>query len=177
MTLTKQPVTVRIERPTDAAAIRLVNELAFSQADEADLVDRLRESGTDFISFVAETEDTVVGHILFTPAVIEDAGESIAGMALAPMAVPPDRQREGIGSLLVERGVHYLRERQCPFIVLVGHSDYYPRFGFERGSLHGISCQWGGVPDDAFMILVLEPDRMAGVSGIAQYCKEFDAAV
>jgi putative acetyltransferase len=166
---------VRAEKSTDAPTIRLLNELAFSQSDEADLVDQLRDSVTEALSLVAEDDGTVVGHILFTPAAIEHASGSVVGMALAPMAVHPDWQRQGVGSLLVTQGVEYLRERQCPYIVVVGHADYYPRFGFERGSLHEVSCQWDSVPDDAFMILVLHPDQMVGVTGTARYQKQFDS--
>jgi putative acetyltransferase len=170
-------VVVRVERPADVAAIRQINELAFAQTLEADLVDQLRESCSDSVSLIAENAGVVVGHILFTPAVIEAEARFVPGMALAPMAVHPDWQRHGIGSRLVERGVLHLRERRCPFIVVVGHPDYYPRFGFERAYLHRIACQWEGVPDEAFMILILEPQVMVGVSGIARYRKEFDAAV
>lgn len=168
-------IVIRAERPSDELAIRRVNELAFAQPDEADLVDRLRQSGCDALSLVAEDGGEVVGHILFTPVVIEQGQRSLMGMGLAPMAVLPDQQRRGIGSLLVKRGVQILRERQCPFVIVVGHPDYYPRFGFERASRHQVGCQWREVPDEAFMILVLEPDALPGVSGVARYRKEFDA--
>ena len=89
------------------------------------------------------------------------------------MAVLPDRQRQGIGSQLVRRGLDILRERGCPFVVVVGHPDFYPRFGFEPASLHGLTSQWEGVPDAAFMILVLDVQAMVGVSGVAKYREEF----
>ena len=90
------------------------------------------------------------------------------------MAVLPDRQREGIGSQLVRRGLDILRGRACPFVVVVGHPEYYPRFGFEPASMHGLASQWEGVPDAAFMVLVLDVRAMAGVSGVAKYREEFD---
>jgi putative acetyltransferase len=166
-------ITIRPERPDDASRVRQVNELAFRQPAEADLVERLRQACTDSLSLVAE-DDAVVGHILFTPVVVESAGRRVLGMGLAPMAVLPDRQRQGIGSQLVRRGLNILRERSCPFVVVVGHPEYYPRFGFEPASMHGLSSQWEGMPDEAFMVVVLDVHAMAGLSGVAQYREEFN---
>ena len=166
-------ITIRPERPADASQVRHVNELAFGQPVEADLVERLRRGCTDSLSLVAE-DDAVVGHILFTPVVIESVGRRVLGMGLAPMAVLPDRQRQGIGSQLVRRGLEMLRERGCPFVVVVGHPEYYPRFGFERASMHGLASQWAGVPEEAFMVLVVDVRAMAGVSGVAKYRDEFN---
>jgi putative acetyltransferase len=166
-------ITIRPETLEDATRIRHVNELAFGQPAEADLVERLRQACPDSVSLVAEDDD-VVGHILFTPVVVESTGRRVLGMGLAPMAVLPDRQRQGIGSLLVRRGLDILHERGCPFVVVVGHPEYYPRFGFEPASTHGLASQWEGVPDAAFMVLVLDVHAMAGVSGVARYRDEFD---
>ena len=166
-------MTIRPEVPEDVSRVRHVNELAFGQPAEADLVERLRQAGIDSLSLVAE-DDAVVGHILFTPVVVESAGRRVLGMGLAPMAVLPDRQRQGIGSQLVRRGLDILRERGCPFVVVVGHPAFYPRFGFEPASIHGLACQWEGVPDAAFMVLVLDEHAMAGVSGLAKYKDEFN---
>lgn len=165
--------TIRPERPEDSRRIRYVNELAFEQSAEADLVDTLRRACDDSLSLVAE-DDAIVGHILFTPVVVEATGRHILGVGLAPMAVLPDRQRQGIGSQLVRRGLDILRDRGCPFVVVVGHPDYYPRFGFERASTHGLLSQWEGVPDASFMVLVLDGDAMAGASGVAKYRDEFN---
>ena len=70
-----------------------------------------------------------------------------------------------------------LRHRSCPFVIVLGHPEYYPRFGFERASKYGISSQWQGVPDDAFMILILDQPAMCGASGVARYRNEFDEAI
>jgi putative acetyltransferase len=164
--------TIRLERPEDVLQIRNVNELAFEQPAEADLVDRLRQGCPDFLSLVAE-DDGVVGHILFTPVVIESAGRQVHGMGLAPMAVLPDRQRQGVGSRLVKQGLDILRERGCPFVVVIGHPEYYPRFGFSPASGHGLVSQWEGIPDAAFMALTLDASSMAGISGVAKYREEF----
>ena len=165
-------MTIRPERPEDASRVRHVNELAFGQPMEADLVERLRQGCTDSLSLVAE-DDAVVGHILFTPVAIESEERRVLGMGLAPMAVLPGRQRQGIGSQLVRRGLDILRERGCPFVVVIGHPEYYPRFGFEPASTHRLASQWDGVPDAAFMVQILDAYAMAGVSGVAKYRDEF----
>jgi putative acetyltransferase len=163
-------MTIRLERPDDASGIRHVNVIAFGQPAEADLVDKLRAAGAESLSLVAEDE-TVVGHILFTPVVVDGR---VVGMGLAPMAVHPDRQRQGIGSRLVQRGLEVLRERGCPLVVVVGHPEYYPRFGFEPASKHGLASQWDGMPDEAFMVLVLDRLAVRTVSGVVRYRDEFD---
>jgi putative acetyltransferase len=165
-------ITIRPEKPEDASDVRQVNELAFGQRAEADLVEKLRQACADSLSLVAE-DDAVVGHILFTPVVIESTERRVVGMGLAPMAVLPDRHRQGIGSQLVKRGLDILRERGCPFVVVVGHPEYYPRFGFAPASGHGLASQWEGVPDAAFMVVILDTHTMAGVSGVARYSDEF----
>ena len=167
-------VTIRPERPADVASVRRINEQAFGQPAEAILVDRLRAACPQAVSLVAEDDGQVVGHILFTPVVLEGRERQVVGMGLAPMAVLPERQRGGIGSALVRHGLDRLRERGCPFVVVVGHADYYPRFGFDRASRHGFASQWEGIPDQAFMALVLDAPAVAGVTGVARYRPEFD---
>jgi putative acetyltransferase len=93
------------------------------------------------------------------------------------MAVRPDRQRQGIGSMLVRAGNEIARERGYPFVIVLGHPEYYPRFGFVPASRHGLSCQWDGVPDEAFMVMILDEAVLAGVSGVARYRDEFDRAM
>jgi putative acetyltransferase len=166
-------MAIRPEEPADTAGVRRVNELAFEQPLEADLVERLRQACPDSLSLVAEG-DGIIGHILFTPVVVECGERRVSGMGLAPMAVHPHHQRKGIGSQLVMRGLDTLRARGCPFVVVVGHPEYYPRFGFEPASAHGLLSQWEGIPDAAFMVLVMDPRAMAGVSGVARYRDEFN---
>lgn len=173
-------MNIRAEKPDDTQRIRLINELAFGQTTEADIVDSLRKECkecTEFLSYVAEEKNEIIGHILFTPVVVESRGKTIQGMGLAPMAVLPARQREGIGSELVRHGLQELRDRGCPFVIVLGHPEYYPKFGFERASKFGLSCQWPGVPDEAFMALILDAARMNGISGVAEYRAEFSAAM
>ncbi len=168
---------IRAERPDDVAPIRCVNELAFGRQEEAAVVDRLREADMPYVSLVAEDGGVIVGHILFTPATVEHEERRVVGMGLAPLAVVPERQRQGIGSLLVRRGLDLLRADGCPFAIVLGHPEYYPRLGFERASAHGLACQWKDVPDEAFMVLVFDQDALHGVAGVARYRDEFDAAV
>ena len=165
--------TIRLERSEDSSRIRHVNELAFGQTAEADLVEKLRRACADSLSLVAE-DGAIVGHILFTPVVVEGTGRHVLGMGLGPMAVLPEFQRQGIGSQLVRRGLDLLRERGCPFVVVVGHPEYYPRFGFEPASKHGLVSQWEGMPDAAFMVLVLDVHAVAGALGTARYRNEFN---
>jgi len=170
-------LTVRPETIEDIPWVRILNECAFGQAVEADIIDKLRQACPEALSFVAEDEGRVVGHILLTPAAIESDMKVVQGMALAPMAVLPGRQREGIGSRLVRHGLKVLQDRSCPFVIVLGHPEYYPRFGFEIASKHGITCQWEGVPDEAFMILLFDEIAMEGIAGMARYRDEFDETV
>jgi putative acetyltransferase len=170
-------VVVRDERSSDAPAIRAVLEAAFSQAVEADLVDKLRAACHDRISLVACDYDRIVGHILFTPAIIDRPEVTVVGYGLAPMAVFPEFQRRGVGSALVHAGIERLRRSRCPFVIVVGHPAYYPRFGFVPASTCGIRCEWDGVPDEAFMVLVLEPSIASQLAGLARYRPEFGEAI
>jgi putative acetyltransferase len=168
--------TIRVEEAQDIPQVRTVNERAFDQPAEADVVDKLRGVCDDYLALVAD-DDGIVGQIVFTPAVVEGPGRTVVGMGLAPLAVIPDRQRRGIGSALTRRGLEILRERGYPFVIVLGHPDYYPRFGFELASAHGLTCQWEGVPDEAFMVLILDAGVMEGVSGVAAYRDEFNEAM
>lgn len=170
---------VREERPGDLPGIREVNELAFGQPAEADVVDKIRNRHGGLLSLVAVEGERVVGHALFSPAYIggsDQDGRAVAGMGLAPVAVLPGFQGRGAGSALIRAGIDRLRAEGCPFIIVLGHPGYYPRFGFELASRHGIRSQWD-VPDEAFMLLVLEPGALAGVSGVGRYLDEFDEAM
>jgi putative acetyltransferase len=168
---------IRPENSEDIDDIHALNELAFGQPQEANIVDKLRNNCEGLLSLVAIENEKIVGHILFSPAVIEGQHGIIKGMGLAPMAVLPEMQRQGIGTQLVKTGIENLKKTQCPFIVVLGHPEYYPRFGFERASLYGIKCQWEGIPDEVFMILWLDKSATPPVSGLAKYREEFNEAI
>lgn len=159
---------IREETAADIEAIRKVNQRAFAQHQEGNIVDALRSNGAALLSLVAIVNGELVGHILYSPAVV---GET-TGAALGPMSVLPEFQRQGIGSRLVEAGNQRLKDRGCPFIIVVGHAEYYPRFGFTPASKHNIRCEWD-LPDEVFMIAVLDSLKMQGVSGLAKYRHEF----
>jgi len=163
-------IEIREECPADVEAIDDVNKRAFGQDLEGKIVDALRSNGAALLSLVATLNNKVVSHIMYSPASVSD----IAGAALGPMAVLPEHQRQGIGSKLVEAGNRKLQESGCPFIIVVGHPDYYPRFGFRPASTQGIKCEWE-VSDDVFMLLVLDQTKMQGVSGLAKYRHEFSS--
>jgi putative acetyltransferase len=167
-------ISIREEEAGDAAAIRDLTTAAFGRPVEAEIVDRLRESCPDLVSFVAVDGSRIVGYVLFSPAIVETGA---VGMCLAPLAVLPDCQRRGIGTALMERAIAALHERGCPFVVVYGHPGYYPLFGFERASAHDLASHLPDVPDDAFMVLVLVPAAMAGVRGVVRHRVEFDEAM
>jgi putative acetyltransferase len=165
-------IVIRAERADDAAAVRRVNLAAFDTAMEADLVDALRATAAAYIAFVAVDGDEIVGHVAFTPVTV--VGDGAHGMGLAPLAVTPARQRQGIGSRLVRHGLDRLRADGCPFVVLVGHPEYYPRFGFEPASRFAVRCPWCNVPDDVFLLAVLDAARLPAVAGEARFEAAFD---
>jgi putative acetyltransferase len=170
-------IKIREESKGDYDAVRIVNDRAFGTPEEGGIVDTLREVCRDTLSLVAVSDGKIVGHIFFSPATIDHQDGQVTGMGLAPMAVLPEFQKQGIGSLLVKEGLRRIEESGCPFIIVVGHPGYYTRFGFERGSKYGLKCQWDSVPDEGFMVLILDKSTMAGISGVAKYRSEFDAAM
>jgi putative acetyltransferase len=93
------------------------------------------------------------------------------------MAVLPGFQRQGIGSQLVRDGLTLIKKREYPFVIVLGHPTYYPRFGFVPASRYGIRSEYKNVPDEAFMILVLNQAVLEGVSGVAKYRPEFASAI
>jgi len=170
-------VTIRPEQPDDIASVRAINETVFDKPNEAAIVDAIRAACPDAVSLVAVDDNRIVGHIFFSPVFISGGKGTIQGMGLAPMAVLPERQRRGIGSRLVRAGIDVMRERNCPLIIVLGHAEYYPRFGFVPASRHGLSCQWDNVPDEAFMALILDEAAMASITGTVRYRDEFDQAM
>lgn len=165
--------TIRDEKASDHDDIRLIVTAAFGVAGEANLVDALRANGGLTLSLVAASDAGIVGHIAFSPVSINDSS-SVDAIGLGPMAVLPEYQRQGIGSQLIEAGLERLREEGHRIVVVLGHAGYYPRFGFMPSKQFGIEWEHPA-PEDAFMILPLQPDALTGVRGKVRYRPEFDA--
>ena len=166
-------VHIREERKEDFEGVRRVNEAAFGQAVEADLIDALRADGAVTVSLVAEVKGQIVGHILFSPVTVQGAND-LRAVGLGPMAVLPSHQRRGIGSLLVKQGLENCRRAGIQAVVVLGHPDYYPRFGFRRASAWGLRCEFDA-PDEAFLAIELTPNALSGRAGMVGYHPAFKA--
>jgi putative acetyltransferase len=143
---------IRYARPADHAAIAAVTEAAFGQPDEARLIERLRADGDVLFELVAVEDGEVIGHILFS-RLWADRVDMYA--ALAPMSVRPGRQRTGHGSALVRAGLENLREFGAHGVLVLGHRDYYPRFGFAAETAARVTSPYSGSP--SFMARAIEP--------------------
>lgn len=162
----------RRELPDDLPAIHAVETAAFGQANEARLVDKLREAGALTLSAVAVLAGRIVGHIAYSPVTIESGRESFPALALAPMAVSPDCQRTGIGSALIEWSLDECRHGGHELVIVLGHPEYYPRFGFVPAMPLGVRCPFT-VPREAFLLLELQPRALGGRCGTVCYHPEF----
>jgi putative acetyltransferase len=166
-------MTTRPKLPADLAAIRQVNRLAFGRDDDAGLVDALRAGGYTLASLVAqENNGPVVGHILFSELPIMTERGAVPALALAPMAVAPSHQRRGIGSLLVREGLSACAEAGHRIVVVLGHPEFYPRFGVSARLAEPLNSPFSG---PAFMAIELVPGALAGVRGDVRYPPPFEA--
>jgi putative acetyltransferase len=166
-------IEIHAERPGDETTVYQINQAAFGRDAEAELVDKLRAGG-DYLAFVAVIQGEIVGHIAFTLVTID--GSSTQGMGLGPVAVLPAHQRQGVGGRLIRHGLHHVREAGWPFVVVLGHSTYYPHFGFAPASRFKLRSQWPGVPDEAFMAILFAPDALPAAGGVVRYRPAFDDA-
>lgn len=172
-------VNIREERVDDYESTELVVEKAFRNTEHTDhkehfLVDKLRKSEAFVpkLSLIAELDEKIVGHAMFTKLMIKKDDKEYTSLALAPVSVLPEYQNKGIGSLLIREGLKIANEIGFKSVIVLGHSEYYPRFGFKAASLWNIKAPFE-VPEDNFMVLKLEDRCLDNISGIVVYPKEF----
>jgi putative acetyltransferase len=162
---------IRLETSADLDAIRHVHRLAFGQDAEARLVDALRDGGYVRLSLVAGQEGQVIGHILFSDLpIITDAG-TVSALALAPLAVRPGYQNQGIGSALIRHGLITCKDHGHRIVVVLGHPKYYPRFGFSAALTAQLDSPYSG--KESFMALELLPGALHGTKGKVEYPPPF----
>lgn len=173
-------IVIRPERSSDFEAIEKIIVEAFKNAehtdkDEHNLVKRLRSS-SNYISelaLVAELNGTVAGYILFSRVFIKQSnGGLVESLALAPVSVRPNDQRQGVGGALIREGHKLAKANGFRSVILLGHPDYYPRFGYQAASKWRIKAPFD-VPDEAFMAIELVEGALRGAEGIVQYPSEF----
>lgn len=163
-------LVIREETTADLAAVRELDRLAFGQDDEANLVEALRAGHYTRLSPVAERDGTVVGHLLFSRLPIETVTGAVEALALAPVAVLPGHQRQGVGSRLIRDGLTMCRQQGHRIVVVLGHAEYYPRFGFSAALAERLRSPF---PGPHFMALELVPGALDGVEGDVRYPSPF----
>jgi putative acetyltransferase len=162
---------VRVEQKQDRASVRAVNLSAFGTAAEANLVDALREQAYPFVSLVAEVDAEIIGHIMFSPVSL-DGHPELRLMGLAPMAVAPAHQRNGVGSALVRAGLGHCGRLGFGAVAVLGYPFHYSRFGFQTAADFGIGCNYDA-PVQAFMLLELQPGYLRGIAGAVRFHAAF----
>lgn len=169
--MTAPTPTIRLETPADLAAVRAINRAAFAGDLEADLVSRLWTDGDALFGLVAKMQGQPVGHILFSRLPITQAdGNTLAAAALAPLAVLPAYQRQGIGSALVRHGLSLCQERGLPVVVVLGDPAYYTRFGFRADLARNLETPWSG---PYLMAIELLPGSLGEGQAMAHYPAAF----
>jgi len=167
-------VLIRAEKECDREPVREVNIAAFGTLSEANLVDTLRQHVQTTVSLVAEEDGEVVGHIMFSPVSLS-GHPNLKVMGLAPMAVTPAHQKKGVGSALVRAGLDQCRQLGFVAAVVLGHPQYYPRFGFLPSFKFGIDSEYD-VPKEVFMAMELQPDALSGKTGKVRFHSVFNNA-
>lgn len=172
-------IKIRQEQTKDYDTIHKVVELAFRDMEESDhsepfLVDRLRQTDAFIpeLSLVAEADGTIIGHILLTKVHIVSENKSVPSLGLAPVSVLPEYQNQGVGSALIREAHKRAAELGYGSIVLLGHKDYYPRFGYKPAVSFGIEFPFD-VPYEYCMAAELRPGSLKGVQGMIQYAPPF----
>ncbi|MFZ5672287.1 MAG: GNAT family N-acetyltransferase [Pseudomonadota bacterium] len=162
---------ITLERPEQRAQVLALNRLAFKGEEEVRIIEALARGDLVVLSLVTLEDGKVTGHILFSRLEAAVDGRPVKAVALAPMAVLPDHQNKGIGSALVRRGLDLLTARGFEAVIVLGHTEFYPRFGFTAEAVRHIACPFQGL--DAFMGLELTPGALAGESGECRYPAAF----
>jgi putative acetyltransferase len=155
--------------PADYPAIRQILRHAFAQDDEANLVEQLRADGDALIELVEASDIALQGHILYSPLAIERDGETLRAAALAPVAVLLAFQRSGLGGELIRAGNARCAALGCDAIIVLGHAEYYPRFGFSAATAESLQAPFSG---PHFMALELKPGVLKA-GGQVRYAKAF----
>ena len=169
------PIEIRQEQPADQQAVYELNKATFGQESESKLVESLRGSDAFIpaLSLVAVAGEEVVGHILFTKIKITDEnGRSFDSLALAPMAVKPARQRQGVGGKLITYGLSRAKALGYTSVIVLGHEAYYPKYGFTPAINWQIKPPFE-VPENAFMAIELVTGGLQGVTGTVKYPEAF----
>ena len=148
-------VIVRPETSADYEQIRALVTVAM-RSNEAELVELTRESENYIpdLALVAEQAERIVGYVLFSYVTLQGPAKRPV-LALAPLCVRPDLQRRGVGSALVRAGLDRADARGLPLVTVLGHSDYYRRFGFEPARRHGFEPPSNDIPEGVFMVKLL----------------------
>lgn len=166
---------IRPESPSDSDAIRAIHLAAFGGEAEGRLVDDLRAEGFARVSLVAvDGQGQVIGHLLFSTIEIQSQSDKSAldALSLAPVAVLPAHQRRGVGASLIEQGLEACRQAGHTRVIVLGHPEYYPRFGFSAELAQRLDCPFPGA-GPAFMALELVPGSLQGVNGRVVYPPPF----
>lgn len=161
-------VTIRTEIDEDIRSIHSVVLAAFQSPLEPMLVDKLRNADAAALSLVAVEDEKIVGHILFSPITVENNLFSKRFLGLAPLAVKPEYQRQGIGSKLVRKGLEMCLSCGWNGVFVLGSPTYYSRFGFEETLKHNLFSEYEVSPED-FMVLALRPGGLDGCAGLVSY--------
>ena len=170
-------ITIRSENPKDYDVIYEINKQAFNSEVEARLIDTIRHS-SNFIhdlSLVALKDSKIVGHILFSQAKIKNKETEKPILILAPVAVLPEFQKQGIGSSLVKKGLQACKGFGHNIIVVIGHPEFFPRFGFTPARKKGLEISFGAeVPSEAFMVYELKKGVLKDIKGIVEFPSYFE---
>ncbi|MCZ4693235.1 N-acetyltransferase [Ancylomarina euxinus] len=168
-------IQIRPEHKNDISTISMINDMAFGQEAEGNLIVKLRKKKSFIkdLSLVACMGNEIIGHILFSKITIKNDTEEFESLALAPMSVIPEFQGLGIGSQLIKKGLEKAAKLGYESVIVLGHENYYPRFNFTPASRFQISCPFE-VPDASFMALELKKESLGSVSGCVIYPNEFN---